>query len=242
METKTIEGAILDIDYLNKSAGSQLRIIIKGRDGKRYEIFDLDFKPYFYLVASKEVEQDLIEGVSAFENGKTIQATKIEKSELSIFGKKVIAHKIFVRNTSDVQKLSSAMAQYGTCYEYDIPFAKRYSVDKEIVPLTYYKINIEENDGILSLKSFGEKIDDSLVDLNLMCFDIEVYNPIGGMPRFEKDPIIMISYLYTKNKERKQGVITLKKIDLPFVEFVKDERTMIKKFIEKVSELDVTTY
>ena len=51
-----------------------------------------------------------------------------------------------------------------------------------------------------------------------MCFDIEVYSPGGGMPKAEKDPIIMISYSF-KSKDLKQaGVITFKKIDLPFVE------------------------
>ncbi len=237
--TKTIEGAILDIDYLNREEASVLRLTVKGRDGKCYEIFDRSFKPYFYLVPSKELEKEFIEAVSTFENGRTIKAIKVAEVEKSVLGKNVHAYQVFVSNTSYVPKLSSAMSQYGTCYEYDIPFAKRYSVDKDIVPLVYYEINIKEDGGKTLLESFKRIVDDSVVDLNVMCFDIEVYNPIGGMPRSNKDPVIMISYIYNKDKDMKQGVITFKKIDLPFVEVVNDEKSMIAAFIKKVGELNV---
>ena len=50
------------------------------------------------------------------------------------------------------QSSARMLGQYGTCYEYDIPFAKRYSVDKEIVPLTYYKIEVSETKMALSLR------------------------------------------------------------------------------------------
>lgn len=131
------------------------------------------------------------------------------------------------------------MQQYGVCYEYDIPFAKRYSVDKEIVPLSYYKIKVSERENALYLESFERSEDQKLPELNIMCFDIEVHNPRGGMPRADKDPVIMISYLYNKEREMKQGVITFKKIDMPFVEYVKTEKEMINAFISKVKELNV---
>jgi DNA polymerase, archaea type len=238
-KTNSIEGAILDIDYLNKGEESVLRITIKGKDGKGYEVFDHSFKPYFYLVPSKDLEQEFVEAISTVDSGRTIKPIKVVKAKRSVLGKEVNAYQIFVSNTSHVPKLSSAMGQYGTCYEYDIPFAKRYSVDKEVVPLVYYDIKVKEDNGKLSLESFGKIIDESVVDLNVMCFDIEVYNPLLGMPRVNKDPVIMISYLYNKDKEMKQGVITFKKIDLPFVEVVKDEKTMIAEFVKKVEELNV---
>ena len=240
MESKNqIQGAIIDIDYLNRGEESMLRLTIKGRDGSSYEVFDRSFRPYFYLVPSRPLEKEFVEGISAFENGRTIKSTDVLKVKRSVLGKEVDAYQVFVSNTSHVPKLSSAMFQYGTCYEYDIPFAKRYSVDKDIVPLAYYEINLREDSGVLSLESFGKQVDNSVVDLNVMCFDIEVHNPLGGMPRAEKDPVIMISYLYNKDKEMKQGVITSKMIDLPFVEFVKDEKTVIKTFVERVRELNV---
>jgi len=237
--TNQILGAVIDIDYLNRNDRSVIRLVVKGKDGKSYELFDHKFRPYFYFVPSKDsIDRDFIALVSSFENGKEIKAAEVLEIERSILGKMVGAYKIFVSNTSYVPKLSAMFAQYGTCYEYDIPFAKRYSVDNGMVPLTYYKIMISDVNGELSFVSAERDADESPVQLNIMCFDIEVYNPLG-VPRTEKDPIIMISYLFNKGRDEKRGVITFKGIDLPFVDVVKDEKAMINKFVERVRELDV---
>ena len=233
----TIEGAILEVDYLNRSDNSVIRLTVIGKEGRRYEVFDESFKPYFYLVASKNMEPEFLNNVSTVDNGKIIKAKGIEQIERSLYGRIVKVFKITVVNTSYVPKLSTVMGQYGTCYEYDIPFAKRYSVDKQIVPLVNYRFNLTDSNGTLFLKSI-ETSDDSFPELKVMGFDIEVYNPLG-IPRADKDPIIMISYLYTHGSELKKGVITYKDIKLPFVEVAKSEKDMIKKFLEKIKELDV---
>lgn len=235
--TNQILGAVIDIDYLNRNDKSVIRLIVKGKDGRSYELFDHKFRPYFYFVPSKEsIDKDFVAAVTSFENGKEIKAEEVLETERSILGKMVGAYKVFVSNTSYVPKLSSMLGQYGTCYEYDIPFAKRYSVDNQIVPLTYYKIEVSDDEhGFVSAQMDDEQ---SPVQLNIMCFDIEVYNPLG-VPRTEKDPIIMISYLYNKGRNEKKGVITFKDIDLPFVDVVKDEKAMVNKFVERVRELDV---
>ncbi|MGI0100648.1 MAG: DNA-directed DNA polymerase [Candidatus Micrarchaeaceae archaeon] len=234
---RTIDGAVLDIDYLNRGEESLLRITVKGKDGTPYEIFDTGFRPYFYLVPFKDLDKEFVESVSTSDNGRTIKAVEVRSTSRQVLGKQVDAYQIFVSNTSHVPKLSSAMAQWGTCYEYDIPFAKRYSVDKDIMPLAYYRINVLDDNGKLVLDSFEGGADDGQLDLNVMCFDIEVYNPLG-VPRVEKDPVIMISYL-CMGKEPKHGVITFKDIDLPFVEVVKDEKEMLRRFIRVVEDLDV---
>lgn len=235
---KIIEGAVLEIDYLNKNEDSTIRLTVFSKEGRSYEVFDENFKPYFYLVAARNMEKEFIQNVSTIDNGKTIKATSVVGVERELFGKRVKAFQVFVKNTSYVPKLSSVMGQYGTCYEYDIPFAKRYSVDKDIVPLTYYEFNLTEKNGVLSLDSWRKTADDSVAGLKVMGFDIEVYNPLG-IPRPEKDPIIMISYLYRKGNEIRKGVITFKEINLPFVEVAKSEKDMIKLFLQKVKEFDI---
>lgn len=239
MASKTLEGAIINIDYLNNVNGSLLRLTVKGKDGKCYEIFDRAFKPYFYLVPSRDMEKDFVESISTLDNGMAIKPLRVVETSKSILGKQVNAYQVFVNSTSHVPKLSSAMSQYGTCYEYDIPFAKRYSVDKEVRPLVYYSMSVVDDNGMLCLEEIKGDGDDAPIDLNVMCFDIEVYNPLG-VPRSNKDPVIMISYLYNKGKDSmRQGVITFKKVNLPFVEVVDDEKHMIQSFINKVRELDV---
>ncbi|MDE1870710.1 MAG: ribonuclease H-like domain-containing protein [Candidatus Micrarchaeota archaeon] len=239
MGSKRLEGAIFNIDYLNNESESVLRLTVKGKDGKCYEVFDRSFKPYFYLVPSKELDEDFVGSISTVDNGRTIKALKVLMAERSVLGKQVNAYQVFVSSTSHVPKLSSAMSQYGVCYEYDIPFAKRYSVDKKVVPLIYYSMEVGEENGMLFLESIGDAVDDSPIDLNVMCFDIEVYNPLG-VPRASKDPVIMISYLYNSGKSSmKQGVITFKEIGLPFVEVADDEKSMINSFVNRVRELGV---
>ena len=235
---KVIHGALLDVDYLNRNDESVIRLTVKGTDGKAYAVFDGNFKPYFYLAPSRNMDEELIMSVSTVDNNKIIKAQKLEKVQMTVLGKSVDAYKVFVSSTSHVPKLSAAMGQYGICYEYDIPFAKRYSIDKELVPLTEYRFSVDDRDGVLFLDSFEKDKSDALVPLSVMCFDIEVYNPMGGAPRVDRDPVIMISYLYANDGNIKKGVITFREIELPFVEVAKDEKSMIKAFLERVEGFD----
>jgi DNA polymerase I len=232
-----IEGMLLDVDYLNKGDDTYIRLTIKGRDGKAYELFDTKFKPYFYLLPKPRVEIEGIERISIPDNGKTIKSTRILKEEKMLLGKSVTLYKVFVRNPAYVPKLSAALAQYGTCYECDIPFAKRYIIDKEITPLTNYAIGVRKENEMMTVESFEGKSDDLALDLNVVCFDIEVYNPLQ-IPMPSKDPIIMISYSHVKGGKVNHGVITYKKIEAPFVVVVKDEPAMLKAFMEKLEEFD----
>jgi DNA polymerase I len=233
----TIEGAVLDVDYLMKGDESTIRLTVKGSDGIAYEIFDTKFKPYFYFVPTNpEMPEGVMKNVSADDTGAKL--TNVEKERRRFFGKEVDVYRIFVKNTMSVPKLSAAMARYGKCYEYDIPFARRYVIDKRIVPLVQHTISFrkEGRDNILvgaePVKNPKE------VELNVLCFDIEVYNPLVR-PRLDVDPVIMISYNYVSRGKTGTGVITYKKIDLPFVELVDDEISLIRRFASLVNELDI---
>ena len=74
---------------------------------------------------------------------------------------------------------------------------------------------------------------DAKEELSYICFDIETYNP-ATVPRPDKDPVIMISYAYGDKK----GVISTKKINKPFLTYCKDEKEMIKRFIEVIKEIN----
>jgi DNA polymerase I len=236
---KAITGALLEVDYLNKGESSLIRLTVRGSDGKAYEIFDPAFVPYFYLVPSGNAEKEMVESVSTMDNGHIIKSQKVSEESRMLLGRKVKAYKVYVSSASYVPKLSSAMSQYGICYENDIPFAKRYSIDNDLIPLTEYVINVAEEGGMLRLVSLERSADTAVATFNMMCFDIEVYNPLGGMPRYEKDPVIMISYLYIGNGKTEKKVMTFKKINLPFVEVVKNEKALFDAFMKRVDELDV---
>ena len=118
--------------------------------------------PYFYLVPSGNAEKGLIESVSAVDNGRVIKSQKVSEESRMLLGKKVKVYKVFVSSASYVPKLGSAMSQYGTCYENDIPFAKRYSIDNDLVPLTDYEIDVADDNGLLKLVSLERSANEAV--------------------------------------------------------------------------------
>jgi DNA polymerase, archaea type len=236
----TVDGIVIDVDYLGFTDEVSIRLFVKGTDGKAYEILDSRFKPYFYFVPKRDMTTDEMKDVTVMDPSGPIKPTTITKLAKSIFGKRVDAYKIFVKSPSHVPKLSSAMQRLGDCYEFDIPFAKRYVLDTGITPLVPYEITYTESGGRLELSGV-KKIDRALeIRPNLLCFDIEVYNPSQTpMPRVNFDPVIMISYAYVSNGKTGNGVIAAKEVNKPFVEAVKNEAALIRRFLEVIKELDV---
>ncbi len=231
-----IEGAVLDVDYLLESdSKANIRITVKGTDGKAYELFDTEFEPYFYLLPNEGVSaSELTEASGGWE---TVPA-RVENLNRKVYGKERALYRIVARSPMSVPKLSGAMGRYGTCYEYDIPFAKRYVLDKDITPMSNYEIEAEREDGLLKIKSMKLSKDALAIEFNTMCFDIEVYNPLG-IPRASTDPVIMISYVYQSHGKSGEGVLTYKGIKRDFVTVVKDERELFDAFAAKVKELDI---
>ncbi|MGC8669739.1 MAG: DNA-directed DNA polymerase [Candidatus Micrarchaeia archaeon] len=237
-EMVAIKGIIFDVDYITRNDSAYIRLAAKGDDGIAYEILDTNFIPYFYLVPRNDASEKDIMGISAIDGSKQIKPLKIEKERKQLFGKYVNAYKIYTALPSSVPKLSSAMQQLGECYENDIPFAKRYVIDSNIEPLTNYNITALKKNGQLELYSMEKLSEDRSIPLNILCFDIEVYNPLVKT-RPEKDPILMISYSYDSKGTKGKGIITYKDIKEEHVTVVKDEKSMLERFSELLNELDI---
>ena len=234
----TVDGVVIDVDYLNAGEGAVIRLTVKGADNKAYTIFDREFKPYFYFVPRKPMTDSEILSVSVMDQAGPIRPTHLVKEKKDVLGKETDGYRVYVKNPSHVPKIAEMMLHHGECYEYDIPFAKRYVIDSGLFPLVPYRFAFAGEGGSLVLKRV-DKIDGKLdVPLNLLCFDIEVYNPLG-IPRPDVDPVIMISYAYSANGGKGDGVITFKPTDRPFIEVVKDEAAMLKRFMKILDELDI---
>ncbi len=230
-------GAVLDVDYLVKDDQGLIRLTVKSVNGKAYEVFDRKFKPYFYFIPNAQMAEDEITALSVNENGIVFRPESVVADERQFIGEKVKGFRVHTKIPSQVPKLGEGFTKFGRSFEYDIPFAKRYVIDTGIIPLVCYTIKVKREGGSLSLISMKESTA-TPAPLNIMAFDIEAYNP-SSMPRPERDPSIMISYVYISNGKSGSGVITYKNIDRPFVETVKDEAAMIMRFVEKVRELDI---
>ncbi len=238
MVSSMLEGFVLEVDYTTagNGGGASIRLTVKCRDGSVHKILDPSFKPYFYLIPRHGVDARQIAEVSVDAAGEIVRAAYVEETERIVRGKPTSALKVYAHLPAHVPKLGEALAAYGTCHEYDIPFAKRYLIDKRLTPFKYYLMETRESGGALHLISFKETGEPAgLEDARALYFDIEVYNP-RAVPMPATDPVIMISYLYAAGGSVSKGVLTYKRVALPFVETLGSEKEMIGRFMQVISE------
>lgn len=201
---------IIDTDYVTENGKPVIRIF-KIENGKFKIEYDRDFQPYIYALLKDDSAIEEVKKITGERHGKVVKVVKAEKVQKKFLGKPIEVWKLIFQHPQDVPAIRNKIREHPAVidiFEYDIPFAKRYLIDKNLVPM--------EGD---------EK-------LKLMAFDIETFYTEGQ--EFGEGQIIMISYA----DEEEAKVITWKKIDLPYVEVVSSEREMIKRFVQIVREKD----
>jgi DNA polymerase I len=230
-----LEGVILDVGYLLRGDRGIIRLALRTKD-KTYNLLDPSFYPYFYLVPNNEKqEKKPLEGITAIaKDNSEIRVRSIEEDTLLVGREERRAFRIYLNSPRDVPKMSEIFSEFGTCYESDIVFWKRYLIDKGISPLSMNRVKVSEENGDLIIDEIRSTEKQSDIRLRYLCFDIETYNPLG-VPNELKDPVIMISY--TDGKER--TVLTTKEIDKhKFVQVCKNEKEMLQEFVAAVTRID----
>lgn len=217
---------LIDVDYKIIGGKTVVRLLMKGK--RFFRLYD-NYEPYFYCDAPVSAEKEIM-AAKAMGRDRQVSPVKCERVKMNVLGAEREIWKVYCERPYDVPHVSGAIAAMKhPCYENNIPFGRRYLIDRKLAPfmqLTY------EREGKFLKKVL--KVRDAPVQLRTMAYDIETYNP-KGMPRPDKDEIIMISYEFGD----KRHVLTSKKIDRDFCVVCKDEREMIKKFLEAVKENDV---
>lgn len=149
--------------------------------------------------------------ITAKRHNTVVKVKRAEKVKKKFLGRPVEVWKLYFEHPQDVPAIRDEIRKHPAVvdiYEYDIPFAKRYIIDRGLVPM-------EGNE-----------------ELKMLAFDIETLYHEGE--EFGTGPILMISYA----DENEARVITWKKIDLPYVDVVSTEKEMIKRFLRVVKEKD----
>ncbi|MFP3215589.1 MAG: DNA-directed DNA polymerase [Candidatus Micrarchaeota archaeon] len=223
-----LEGIILDIDYIILGERGIIRFALKTNE-KVYELIDKSFYPYFYLIPINDrISKEMLANFEIPE----AKVRQVEEKKAYLLGKEVRVFQIFTDNPRNIPALSEAMREFGERYEHDIVFWKRYIIDKDISPLKGVKVIAHEEDGRLVVDNI-ESASLNEIALSHISFDIETYNP-KGVPRPQKDPVIMISY--TNGSDSK--VLTTKKVEKDFVLVFENEKSLIQGFSNIISELD----
>jgi len=236
---KTIRATLVDVDYVTKQGRPVIRLILKKK--RFFRLFDAEFEPYFYLMPQgkdfKAAEKALM-AVSFSEKGQKVTVKRVEEVKMDALGKERELLKVVCHHPSHVPLLRDKVAHVGTLYEHDIPFARRWLMDKRVSP--FDKVEAEyaqEGRQVRAVKKVGE----GSTALRTMAFDIETYNP-KGEPDSSKDPIVMISEAIADPAGGKPHghVITFKHSGgMKFVKVVESEKKMLEEFCRQVKEQDV---
>lgn len=237
---------ILDIDYVTYENKPVIRLFSKEGD-KNVVLLDETFEPYLYVIPEEDPKKCQQEILDNLEDVKIQILTKkdfqVEKTFL----------KVTFLNPQELAKSRDTLRdldQVAHIREHDIPFYRRYLIDRDVIPMTEVKACGEKVDSFLKLDSKKhdleiikltkplKRIRDDLQDFRILSFDLEVRNP-HGMPNSEVDEIIMIGVasnfginqvISTKTNSGDRG---------DFVNQVASEKEMIETFVDIVKKSNV---
>ncbi len=241
METKKF--VLLDIDYVTEDERAVVRLFgkLQGESDQESIIaLDRNFKPYIYVIP-----HDMDRCIRQISELEIEDIEKVEKKDL---GKKIEVLKVVLKHPQNVPKLREKiknLSEVDEIREHDIPFYRRYLIDNGIFPMgevevsgkclstnsTSKILSKDRNLCIFEIEGKPKHIEAGYPDLKILSFDIEARNP-KGMPRPEKDEIIMISFASNFGFQK---ILSTKESSFDFVETLKNEEEMIKRFIEIIN-------
>jgi DNA polymerase I len=210
----------IDIDYIVVDGKPVVRIFGLAEKGERRIIYDESFQPYCYVDAEKSVVESATKGMSFVD--------RIEEKEKTRLGRKLKVCQIFTKLPEDVPKIRQlSMATYDA----DIPFYKRYMLDKGLG--TSYRIKVDL-DGDKLKKIIN--VTSGNPPLKSIALDIETYTK-RAFPDAKVDPILAVSLANYNIKK----CFTWLDTEGEGIEKVKDEKDLIMKVARFISENSFNT-
>jgi DNA polymerase I len=209
-----IDVFVLDADYIVVDGKPIVRLFCLKQNSDRVILYDDSFRPYCFVEASK---QDLMQQVSGMPF-----VEEVREEEMFRLGEKVSVCKVFTKLPEDVPKLRQLNLK---TYEADIPFYKRYLLDKEIGSYDLVRAELD-GDRIKSISKLGTA--DS--PIKPLAFDIETFSK-RSFPDSKVDPIVAISM----SDGFRSSCITWLNAEGEGIERVQDEKELILKFAEYIS-------
>ncbi|MEA3430557.1 MAG: DNA-directed DNA polymerase [Nanoarchaeota archaeon] len=233
----------LDIKYKILNDKPVVHVFGRAVDGEHVCMIDEGFEPYFWVIVDDcENASKVISKVTVEHKNGVAKVVRVEEFNKKFLGKDVKALKVFVQLPWQVPLIAKdicSLESVKSVHEFDIPFVRRYLIDKGVTPMT-----LTEAEGLVSNQGFKvitlkiDKIEhvnnNTCKDLKILAFDIETYNPNGKSVLPDVHPIVMIS-LYGLDFKK---VLTWKQFenDLDYVEVLKSEAEMLQRFKDLVEQ------
>jgi len=232
---------VIDADYTLVNEKKIIRIYCKNSEGKTVLVVDNKFNPYFYAIPNGSANKlkDKIENLNQKKIG--IKILKVEVVERVFDLKKIKLVKITIenpRNIPDMRNIIKYWKEVKDTYEYDIPFHKRYIIDNRIEPAGWIDVEGKEIKGneyqvdkIIEAKTIKPTESNKQAKLKILAFDTEFVE--DG----DKQKLIMLS-VFGNFGLKKVFTLHPPKKKLGYVEIVKNDKEIIKKFINIVNKTD----
>jgi DNA polymerase I len=239
METKQF--VLLDIDYITKNRIPTIRLfgklIEENGEGSKIIALDRRFKPYIYIYPNNV--EDCIKELTVLE-------LEVEKLQRKDNGTLKNFLKVTLKHPQDIYKLKDKILDLKSVEEireYDIPFYRRYLIDKGLFPMNIVEVqgkvlnfnrSSPDEKCIFEVHSEPQDLGSGLEELNMLSFNIEACNP-DGMPKVKEDPIILISFSSNRGFQK---VYTTKISSSNTVETSPNEKGLIEKYVNTIQSED----
>lgn len=254
----------IDYDYFDFKGQNYMKIF--GRDKNNKRVCLIDTCPiYFWAILKDGVEtkrikniRKEIEEIQLDKKGRQTKVEKVELKEKNFLGKKVKALKIFATNYKDLHDIVDLLG-----YEeiekrrgYDLGFVTHYIRERKIKPLEWCSVsgkildNSEEFNGLdraldvdrciqikkISISDKETNQDEKFIP-NALAYDIET-----DKLKIGQGEILMVSLVSREFKRviswKSEGELKMGKDEKPsYVEFVKDEKELLKRFCEHIKNI-----
>ncbi len=236
----------LDVTYRIINEAAVIHLFCKAPDGRRICVTDPAFRPYFYVQSQGSSVQlvDFLKKLRVPSGNLTAEVTAVEHAERELAGKPVQLLKVFTKLPSHVPIIRAALQNNPNvkdCFEYDILFARRYLIDKGIVPLQSLTVSgafLPRQDvkvPVFEAQALEPVEEGSVSDLRLLAIDIETYT-VDRRIRPQQDPVLMVALYGMDAGTPFRKVITWKRFPTAhdFIEFVDGELALLQRFKEVI--------
>lgn len=221
------EGHLFDIFYTTEEGEPVINLYIKTDDGVVIGK-DKDFQPYMYVLPREDKKKDLRRKLGELkfeEKGDRIKVIRIDEKNKTDLQEEKTVFQTYVKHPRHIPKLKEHIKDWeevAQVNEYDIPFYKRYLIDKRLKPPSkvYMKgEEIENDDGTekMDLEEVKQIDEKDILEPNILAFDLEVVN----------DEVVMCSFY--KKGFRKVLVSYEQDYKEEYVEVVENEKKLLRR-------------
>ncbi len=248
MEMKFIP---IDYDYFDFEGKNFAKVFGRDEKGRRICVID-SFEPYFWAILKENLSEkkinetiERIKSISLDVKGRNTKVEKVELKEKKFMGKIVKALKVYATNYKDLHDIADQLGipEIVKRRGYDLGFITSYIIEKKFLPMNWYKISGEvlgnsnefggidralETDFVIKLEKIEPNKEENF-EKRALAYDIET-----DSLKPEKGEILMVSLV---GKDFKK-VLTWKKkrTTKKYVEFVKNEKELLEKFVEEIKK------